>query len=149
MQDVHEIQCVECGAFFSVEDADIVSTISSAIRCPECGRCNYCPEIEDNSLTVESFEADDGLDDTDEIYMENYLSSDLEYDGENKLDAPTQKRIGVAKRKRSISAQPMFEYRKIIAQNMPLEYGKKGYHTHTDLDDLLEYENRSPEDAEQ
>lgn len=136
MNDTHEIQCVECGEFFSVEDADVVSVSASAVRCPECGRCNYCDIIEDDGIRVESFDADGGLEETDEPYMEGYLSDDLVYDGKNRLDASKYKKIGVAKRKREVPSQPLLEYRKVLAQNLPLDFGK-GYRTNTAMEDFM------------
>jgi hypothetical protein len=58
---------------------------------------------------------DDGLEETDEIYTEGYLSDDLEYDGENRFEKKKQTRIGVAKQKRSMPRMPFYETRKTIA----------------------------------
>lgn len=108
------IICVECGTLFSVDDADNVSTSTSSVACPECGRHNYCDSIDMSGYHVDSI-FDDDLEETDEIYTENYLSDDLEYDGENRFEKKKQTRIGVAKQKRSMPRMPFYETRKTIA----------------------------------
>lgn len=108
------IMCVECGTMFSVDDADNVSPSTSSVACPECGRHNYCDSIDMGGYHVDSV-FDDGLEETDEIYTEGYLSDDLEYDGENRFEKKKQTRIGVAKQKRSMPRMPFYETRKTIA----------------------------------
>lgn len=146
MNDSCLIQCVECGLAFELDDAEVVSYATSAVRCPECGRCNYCAMIEPEGIHIQD---EEDTDETDEIFMEDYLSADLEYDGENRFEVATQKRIGVAKRTDRIPSQPVFEYRKVIAQNMPTDFGTNGKgRTHTELEDAM-FDYRRVEDAEQ
>jgi DNA-directed RNA polymerase subunit RPC12/RpoP len=146
MSDTGFIQCVECGYSFDLDDAEIVSYATSAVRCPECGRCNFCSAIEQDGIHVQD---EEDIDETDEIFMEDYLSDDLEYDGANKLDYAKQKRIGVAKRTGKVPSQPVFEYRRIIAQNMSNDFGTHGKgRTHTELEDAM-FDYRRVEDAEQ
>lgn len=132
------IVCVECGREFSIEDSDYVSVSTSSVQCPECGRNNYCGAVECDGFEVEDFEEDpDICDDTDEIYIEGYLSSDLVLDSENKKTSSKYKKMGVAKRKRTVIRTPVFEYRKAIAKSLPLDV-HKGYRTQTEEELLFD-----------
>lgn len=135
MQFDEEIVCVECGNVFYLDDADDVSYTTSSVRCPECGRYNFCDTVDMEGFEIEPFDPDDSLVDTDEIYTEDYLSDDLEYDGENKYSKSKQKRIGVAKRKNSMPVMPVFEYRKAVAKSIPEAHS--GFRTKTEGELLL------------
>lgn len=136
MEDDSLIYCVECGHTFYASDADNVSLATSSVSCPECGRSNYCESLDMDGFSVESV-FDDGIEETDEIYMEDYLSDDLEYDGENRFDVKKQKRIGVAKQKRSMPRMPMFETRKALAEMLVSEKDNMDASTRRELEELL------------
>jgi DNA-directed RNA polymerase subunit RPC12/RpoP len=133
------IYCVECGHAFYAEDADNVSYATSSVACPECGRSNFCEDVEMDGFSVESI-FDDAVEDTDEIYIEGYMSKDLEYDGENKNEKQKQRRIGIAKQKRSIPRIPMFESRKAIAEILMSEQDNMDEATKRELEELYKDE---------
>ena len=143
------IVCVECGTTFNPEEADYVSYSTASVQCPECGRLNFCKSVELEGFEVEDLEVDpDITDETDEIYIEGYLSNDLVLDSANKNKKSQFKKIGVAKRKRVVPKMPMFEYRKAIARSLPLDINSSKYRTKTEEEEFMEDEF-TEEDAEQ
>lgn len=143
------IICVQCGCSFTVEESDYISSSTASIQCPECGRLNFCSAVELDGLVIEDLEVDpDATDETDEIYIEGYLSNDLVLDSQNKDDQSEFKKIGVAKRKRVVPKMPMFQYRRAIAKSLPLDINRGGYRTKTEEEEFME-DDFTIEDAEQ
>lgn len=143
------IVCVQCGRSFTVEESDYISSSTASIQCPECGRLNFCSAVELDGLVIEDLEVDpDATDETDEIYIEGYLSNDLVLDSQNKDHQSEFKKIGVAKRKRVVPKMPMFQYRRAIAKSLPLDINRGGYRTKTEEEEFME-DDFTIEDAEQ
>lgn len=106
------VSCVECGLAFKVDEASDISVATASIQCPECGRWNYCESVEVESLDINVYDPEEIEEDTEEYYIEGYLSDDLVYKGKDK--DPSLRKIGVASRVPYIPKKPVFEHRKAL-----------------------------------